>query len=224
MIASFVVISTLGSSIIGAKGIVALALTYPWQSEMRIFPMIACANGLKLAETVRGPKRRLFWAMALALVISVIGATVSFIFLGYSHGAVNLNTGFTGGLAQRPYHDLGFYFLNATYPNIRGLIFTGVGAAVEGFLIAAQHRLHWWPLHPLGFIIGSGWLTHTLWFSVCLAWLLKLIIMKYGGMTGYLASRPFFIGMILGQATAAGLWLVIDGLIGRPTGRWVGYM
>ena len=224
MIASFVVISTLGSSIIGAKGIVALALTYPWQSEMRIFPMIACANGLKLAETVRGPKRRLFWAMALALVISVIGATVSFIFLGYSHGAVNLHTGFTGGLAQRPYHDLGFYFLNATYPNVRGLIFTGVGAAVEGFLIAAQHRLHWWPLHPLGFIIGSGWLTHTLWFSVCLAWLLKLIIMKYGGMTGYLATRPFFIGMILGQATAAGLWLVIDGLIGRPTGRWVGYM
>ena len=224
MIASFVVISTMGSSIVGAKGIVALALTYPWQSEMRIFPMIACANSLKLAETVRGPKRRLFWAMALALVISVVGATFMFIYVAYSHGGVNLQNFFMSGLAQRPYVDLKVYFLNATSPDIRGLIFTGVGAAVEGLLITAQHRLHWWPLHPLGFVIGNGWLTHTLWFSVCLAWLLKFIIMKYGGMTRYLASRPFFIGVILGQATAAGVWLVINGFGGRHPGWWQGYM
>ena len=223
MIAAFVVISTLGSSIIGAKGIAVLALTYPWQSEMRIFPMIAISNGLKLAETVRGPKRRLFWAMALALVISVIGATFMFIYVAYSHGGVNLQNFFMSGLAQRPYVDLKVYFLEATYPNIRGLVFTGVGAAVEGFLITAQHRLHWWPLHPLGFIIGNGWLTQTIWFSVFLAWLLKYTIMKYGGMTRYLASRPFFIGVILGQATAAGLWLVINGLVGGKSGSY-GYM
>ena len=223
MIAAFVVISTLGSSIIGAKGIVALGLTYPWQSEMRIFPMIAYANGLKLAETVRGPKRRLFWAMALALVISVVGATIMFIYVAYDHGGVNLQTFFMSGLAQRPFVDLKFYFLNATYPDIRGYVFTGVGAVVEGLLFAAQHRLHWWPLHPLGFIIGNGWLTHTLWFSVFLAWLLKLILMKYGGMTRYLASRPFFIGLILGQATAAGFWLVINTIFGGTSGRF-GYM
>lgn len=58
---AFVLISGLGSSTIGAPGLTALAFTYVWQAEMRLFPMIACANSLKLAESVRSPKRRLVW-------------------------------------------------------------------------------------------------------------------------------------------------------------------
>ena len=41
--------------------------------------------------------------------------------------------------------------------------------------------------------------------------------MKYGGMSHFLAAKPFFIGMILGQATTAGLWLIVDALLG---GGW----
>ena len=191
---------------------------------MRIFPMIACANGLKLAETVRGPKRRLFWAMGLALIISVVGATSMFIYVAYDHGGVNLHNFFMTGLAVRPFNDLKPYFIEATYPDLRGFVFTGIGAAVEAFLIAAQHRLHWWPLHPLGFIVANGWLTHSLWFSVFLAWFFKFIIMKYGGMTLYLAARPFFIGIVLGHATTAGLWLTVNWLYGSGGSGRFGYM
>ena len=44
MVAAFFAISTVGTSAIGTQGLVALTFTYVWQSEMRVFPMIACAN------------------------------------------------------------------------------------------------------------------------------------------------------------------------------------
>ncbi|MCE2447259.1 MAG: M28 family peptidase [Candidatus Latescibacteria bacterium] len=49
MVAAFFVISAVGAPVIGAKGLTALTFTYVWQSEMRLFPMIAAANSLKLA-------------------------------------------------------------------------------------------------------------------------------------------------------------------------------
>ena len=56
----YFVISGFGTSILGERGLVALGFASGWMAEMRLFPMIACANSLKLAEVVRGPKRRLF--------------------------------------------------------------------------------------------------------------------------------------------------------------------
>ena len=66
MVSAFFVISGMGTSLIGTKGLVALTFTYVWQADMRVFPMVACANALKLAETIPGPKGRLFWGMLAA--------------------------------------------------------------------------------------------------------------------------------------------------------------
>ena len=218
MVAAFVLISGLGSSVIGAQGLAAMGLTYAWQAEMRLFPMIACANGLKLAETVRGSKKRLFWAIWIALVTALIGATFVYLYTSYKHGSVNLSS-FYANFGKRPFTDITPVAINPTSPDWRGWGFTGVGVAIESFLIYAQHHFYWWRLHPLGYVIGSGWLTGSIWFSVFIAWLVKLVIMKYGGMTRFLAARPFFIGLILGEATAAGVWLIIDGLAGGVGNR-----
>jgi hypothetical protein len=53
-----------------------------------------------------------------------------------------------------------------------------------------------------------------LWFSILLAWLFKLAIIKYGGPRLYQLGRPFFLGLIAGQFVTAGLWLVIDAITG----------
>jgi hypothetical protein len=215
MVAAFFIISGLGTSVIGAKGLVALSFTYVWQSEMRLFPMIACANSLKLAEMIPGPKRRLFWGMALALICSLAGATWIILKLCYEYGGINLHPFFMTHQAVRTFNDMARPLLNPTMPDMRGWFFTGIGALVEGGLMLAQHRLHWWPLHPLGFVISVGWLTGQIWFSVFVSWSLKLVILKYGGVKLFTALKPFFLGLILGEATVAGFWLVIDWLAGE---------
>ena len=215
MVAAFFVISGMGTSIIGMKGLVALTFTYVWQSEMRLFPMIAMANSLKLAETIKGSKRRLFWAVWVALICSLIGATWIILTTCYEHGGINLHPFFMTSQAVRTYTDMARPILNPTLPDLRGWLFTGIGATIQILLMWGQHRFFWWPLHPLGFPISVGWLTAQIWFSAFVSWLLKLVILKYGGIRLFAAARPFFLGLILGEATAGGFWLFIDWLTGE---------
>ena len=210
MVAAFVVFSGIGSSVVGAKGLVAMTFTYIWQSEMRLFPMIACANSLKLADSVKGPKGKLFWGMVLALLCSLAGATWIILDMNYAHGGINLHSFFMRHQAQRTFADMARVINEPQGPVWRGWLFTGIGGVLEGFLMWGHHRFYWWPLHPLGFVISIGWLTGQVWFSVFVAWLLKLSITKIGGARLYERGKPFFLGLILGEATAAGFWLIMD--------------
>lgn len=215
MVAAFFVISAIGAPAIGAKGLTALTFTYVWQSEMRLFPMIAAANSLKLAEAVVGTKRRLFWGMALALVVSLGGATWIIFQVCYEHGGINLHPFFMTRQATRTFTDMARPMVDPLPADMRGWLFTGIGGLVEAVLLWGHHRFYWWPLHPLGFIVSVGWLAGQVWFSVFIAWALKLGIVKWGGMPLYERAKPFFLGLILGEATAAGLWLCIDGGLGE---------
>jgi len=78
----------------------------------------------------------------------------------------------------------------------------------------------WWPLHPIGFVVAADWVMDNIWFSVFLAWLIKVSVLKYGGPRLYRKTLPFFIGLILGQFAAAGSWLIINGLLGTR-GSWI---
>ncbi|MDE2813308.1 MAG: hypothetical protein OXM01_09800, partial [Gemmatimonadota bacterium] len=223
MVAAFFVISAVGAPVIGAKGLTALTFTYVWQSEMRLFPMIAAANSLKLAEAVVGSKRRLFWGMALALVVSLAGATWIIFQVCYEHGGINLHSFFMTRQANRTFTDMARPIVDPLPADMRGWLFTGIGGFFEAVLLWGHHRFYWWPLHPLGFIVSVGWLAGQVWFSVFIAWALKLVIVKWGGMPLYERAKPFFLGLILGEATAAGLWLCIDGMLGE-TGHFLSYM
>ncbi len=185
--------------------------------------MIASANSLKLAEAVVGSKRRLFWGMALALVVSLAGATWIIFQVCYEHGGINLHPFFMTRQANRTFADMARPIVDPLPADMRGWLFTGIGGLVEGVLLWGHHRFYWWPLHPLGFIVSVGWLANQVWFSVLLAWVLKLSIVKWGGMPLYERAKPFFLGLILGEATAAGLWLCIDGALGE-TGHFLSHM
>jgi len=90
----------------------------------------------------------------------------------------------------------------------------GVGAVVTLLLSYMRVRFSWWPFHPLGYAMGPSWPMIQLWFSILVGWLTKVLILRYGGMRGFVRARPFFLGLVLGEFTVAGLWLLIDALTG----------
>jgi hypothetical protein len=77
----------------------------------------------------------------------------------------------------------------------------------------------WFPLHPLGYIAAATYPISQLWFSFFLGWLIKTIMVKYGGSDGIGKLRPLMIGLILGNLTAMIFWM----LVGFKTGAQIGY-
>ena len=223
MIASTFVVSGMGASQVGAEGLVALAFTYIWHGDIRTFVMASCANGLKMVEGVKN-LRPLFWAQVLAILVALVGAGTTILYLAYTYGGINLHGWFFGAGAQVPFNFIANKFQNAPPVQLDGWLFKGIGAAIMGGLVFLRHHLLWWPFHPLGFAICTvSYIVGRLWFTVFMAWLFKITILKYGGPQLHQVLRPFFMGLILGQFSNAGFWNIIDAFTGT-TGNNIGVL
>ena len=82
-----------------------------------------------------------------------------------------------------------------------------------------KNRFVWWPIHPVGLAVGYTVPIAQTWFSIFLAWLFKVCILKWGGAKLYKMLRALFIGMVLGLFCSAGFWLIIDTITGGG-GNW----
>ena len=226
LIASDFVSSSVGNTALGPHSLTALGFTYVWAADVRTFVMASCANGLKLAEEhLQQRKRTLFWAIAVAIVVSLATSIWGVFWMAYSYGGINLNSWFfgpTGGPAY-PFNYISGEMNNPDGPDWVGWLSTLAGGGVMAALMIARQNFLWWPLHPLGFAVSAVSMTNHISFSVFLAWLIKSIVLKYGGPTLFQRAKPFFLGLILGQFFVAGMWLVIDYFTGMTDNNiyWV---
>jgi hypothetical protein len=203
--------------------LVALAFTYIWHGDVRTFVMASCANGLKMMEGVKN-LRPLFWALVLAIVVTLIGSGITILYLSYTYGGINLHGWFFGAGPQAPFNYVAHKFQNVPPVQLDGWLFKSIGAAIMGGLIFLRHHFLWWPFHPLGFAICTvSYIVGRLWFTVFLVWLCKITILKYGGPQLHRMLRPFFMGLILGQFCNAGFWNIIDVFTGT-TGNGIGVL
>ena len=64
-------------------------------------------------------------------------------------------------------------------------------------------------LLPVGFLMAQSWYIQSAWFSLFLGWGAKVVILRFGGAKLFNDLKPFFIGLIFGEALATGLWLIV---------------
>lgn len=101
------------------------------------------------------------------------------------------------------------------HPALHLLIGFGVTALLGWFKL----QWSWWPLHPIGFLMIGTFPGNILWFSLFLGWLCKVLVLRFGGSSLYARAKPFFIGMLVGEAVAAGFWLILNlclATLGQP--------
>jgi hypothetical protein len=99
----------------------------------------------------------------------------------------------------------------------QGPVFFVVGVIFTIFLSYMRAMFHWWPFHPLGYALCVSWSMTVFWFSCFMAWILKGLILRYGGMRLYLKARPWFLGMVLGEFGMAVIWTLISVFTNAPT-------
>ncbi len=89
----------------------------------------------------------------------------------------------------------------------------GIGFGLTCFLQAMTLRFAWWPILPVGMVATYGAFLANAWFSVFIGWLCKVLVVRFGGVELFQQVRPLFVGMIFGEALAAGFWLVVNAVI-----------
>ncbi|HIE53182.1 MAG TPA: hypothetical protein EYP85_15630 [Armatimonadetes bacterium] len=222
-IAPSFIVAGFGSLTFGRRGLMALGLTWVYSADIRTFVMASSAHSLRLAEAVGANRRPLFGALVLAILASLGASIWMTLTLAYRYGGATLNSWFFITGPQWPYQWVETKLLNPSDPSTVGWFLTGLGAGVMALLTVMRQRFIWWPFHPIGFCIGSVWIMDQLWLTCFVAWAVKLLILRYGGLRLYRLFRPFFLGLILGQFTCNGLWLVVDYFTGQTNNRifWI---
>jgi len=185
---------------------------YPRDQEL-----IYATHGLKVA-TERAPRagRSLLAAIALAMLVGFAVAHLASLYCYYKYDATQDKLHATPINAEvlegQPKWQVN-YVLEA--PHTRGQqkrhssltdwIVPAGSFSLTSLFAFLQLRYAWWPLHPIGLLMLFAFSMKRLWFSILVGWLAKVLVVRFGGASLFTRTKPFFIGVIVGEVVAAGL-------------------
>ncbi len=205
-----------GSETLSLQNMSLLGLNFPMSFDMAGFMMPSVMNGLKVSDRTGISRRGILMVMALAVAVALPVSFYSFLTVTYEQGGSAKTSGwFFQGAPTLPFRTFSAMVKNPEGVDWHGVSFTAVGASVTGFLLFVTRRFSGWPIHPLGYMLAGSWVIQLSWFSCCLAWMVKGLILRFGGGQLYRSAAPFFLGLILGGFITPGLWALIAFFSGK---------
>ena len=179
-------------------------------------------EGLKMAEVLGVGGRRIGGLVGVGVGLGLLAGYWSTLELVYQHGIFALDQ--QGGARSVARMGRYFHYLYADAGTRSGpMDWDRLGGMGFGFAVVCG--LSWlrlfflrFPLHPLGFVYGTG-LGTLLWGSALVGWGIKTLVVRYGGAGTYRQLRPFFLGMILGELVLRLVW-AFCAVLGEPGGGY----
>ncbi|MDA0744969.1 MAG: hypothetical protein O2954_00490 [bacterium] len=166
-------------------------------------------EGLKLAERTGVPVQRMVWAMFWGVGIGLVVGAIFSLNTIYEYGIFALDQqggGRTAARIGRYYHYLyGDVATQQGGTDWYRLAAHAAGGAVTWILVFLRGRFLRWPLHPIGYVYGTGF-GWTIWGAALVGWFCKWLVAQYGGATTYRKVRPFFLGMIFSEVSMRLFW------------------
>lgn len=188
-----------------------------WFRDMRGLVLTGFLDGLKIADGAKIRRRSFLPVFVVAILVAMIIGGIFQIYLPYSKGGINLYDYTYNGNNLRAFND----YSPAMHGPVQGVnwqapVFFVVGIVVTLFLAYMRYSFFWWPLHPLGYALCYSWTMQVFWFSCLVAWVIKVFVMRYGGMKMYLRARPLMLGLVLGEFSMAVLWALVAWIFKVP--------
>mgnify|MGYP005843570697 CR=1 FL=1 len=203
-----------GQRVYSPGQLTVFALFWWFNRAYRSHPMPHQLESFKLAEQARSDYKRWFWGLAVFGIIASVVAFWAMLHLMYDYGARAKSTMTFGPEA---YTRLEGWLKSPQLNSVPAGIAIGVGLIIALFLQFMRVRFTWWPFHPLGYAVTASWEINLVWMPLLIAWILKIVILRYSGRAGFQRSVPFFLGLILGQFTIGSLWNIYGIVMGVPT-------
>jgi len=154
------------------------------------------------------------WLVVIAIVIAMMLGTTSGLIGNVHRGYRDTAQTWVGEQAFPRVSDWLKYPAGTDYLYI---VYCIIGAVITSVLATLNRYFLWWPFHPLGYILGGEWMLRYYWFSIFLAWMIKWVILKFGGMEAHRKAVPLFIGVTVGDAMMLALWSIYGTVFNRWT-------
>jgi hypothetical protein len=198
-----------GSANLQRTDLTVLTLCQTFSRNWRTLGMCSMAHLNKVGEEIGGARKGILSIMILAMLAAAVTSVGYTVYLGYVTTGADHFTGAFGN-AKAGYSTLVTWINNQT--QLTGGEYTGLllGALIGWLLILCHHSFHWWPLHPIGWGVAQTWGITMIVTSVFIVWLVKALILRFGGTRLYRQAQPFFIGMIVGYVLGVVLSYGVD--------------
>jgi hypothetical protein len=202
-------VGMVGSANMTGSTLTGLGLTNAFARNWRTFTMVGLTHVAWLREYIWPNRRMLVLWISMAFIVSVVTSLMYVIYSGYTQGADNLNINLTNtGILF--YNLIINWMRNATRITEMEIIFLLSGAAINMLLVAGRVFFYWWPFNPIGFVIGASAPIMNFMFSIFLAWLIKFLLMRFGGVGLYRKTQPLFLGILVGYVLGVAVAYVVD--------------
>ena len=175
-------------------------------------PMPCHVDAMRLGQQCPLRLRGLSWVVLGGSALAIIASFWALLHCMYPVGFDTAR--FTGpgkwAFGNQPWQKLDTWLAAPMAPDYGATAAYGFGLAFTLFLAAMRTRFVWWPFHPAGYLASGSFGLFRLWVPIFVTWLVKSALLRYGGLDAHRKARPFFIGLILGEFSAAFVRTIID--------------
>jgi hypothetical protein len=173
-----------------------------------------------LTQQCRGSFPRLFAVIAALVVVAALAGGVSSLVAAWS-----LTAGVSSGAPSSASDFVTRSNMDSFRPVLFGLLDMQQMSILVGFLlifaVVGLRRL--WPrspLHPIGLILAGAWPVFEMWSSLMLGWLIKVLVLRYGGVLLYRRLKPVAVGIIVGDCLGYGLQVLCKAIYVAHGWKW----
>ena len=192
-----------------ASTLTALRLVDSVRSQNKAMFMPPLVHAARIADMAGRNKKLLVVGIGLTLVIGIGAAIAYSLYLGYLHGAYNFNDFPFTRYPPRTYDGLVKALKGEEKWESERPLFLLLGVGIFAAVSLMRYRFAWWPLAPIGMVVPLTHAVHSV-FSVFMAWGIKSIILRIGGVDLYRRLRPLFLGLLVGHALGVLLSFFVD--------------
>ena len=217
-----VMVAALGTRKLGPNNLSMFSFFWFFTRTFDSHPMPHQLEGFKLASTSGIRSRFMLFAILMALFVGILSQFWALISIPYRLGALHEMSRVPFIYGSEPWTHLQKWLTHPLAPDYWAVGFTGIGLLFALFLMLMRMKFLWFPFHPAAYAAVCGsWAVNYIWFSLSVVWVLKLLLLKYGGRNVHRKALPFFLGLILGQFTIGSLWTILGMVFNIPTyGIW----
>jgi hypothetical protein len=213
MNATNLMVMMMGSRAIGAPNLAMFTMFYWFTGRgYRSDPMPCQLEAFKMGEVSQMNMKGLGAVMIFAMFFGGLATYWSCLHLQYIAGVNHMTD------HNWPQYDQLASRLQSPEPaDWKGMAAMGVGFAWTMVMILARIRIPSWPFHPAGYALSLNFGVEYFWSCILISWLVKTLVIRYGGYKLNRQVMPFMFGLILGEYCVGAFWSALSVVTGIRT-------